>query len=136
MNFYLQNRDGIIYIEQSSICFNDIGIPAYTSKITEEEYNNYMDEINSGKRLIEKDGEIIAIDPADLLTPEDKDNMKVRELTWQLESLLAKYERYTIPFQYKKLSKENQKALDQFLNECDSLFSDVTIDTIIPELPF
>jgi len=59
----------------------------------------------------------------------------INNIKSKINDLLIKYERYTIPFQYNKLTELQQNILMSFLNECYTLLNNITINSNIPVIP-
>lgn len=64
-----------------------------------------------------------------------RDNHIISEIKYKLESLISKYQVYTISFTFDDLPKAEQELLIAFLKECRNLLKEVTVDTKVPDIP-
>lgn len=135
--YYSKTTEGF-YIEDVST-----NIPKDAVEISEDRYNELFENQGKGMSIYpDKNGypmNTFCVDYSKWNSELEKWELipdeKIKATKCELETLIEKYERYTVPFQYNKLTKTQQEALMLLLEECDKLLKNVTVDTKIPEIP-
>ncbi len=126
MNFYLIKQNNQISFEERG---DNLTESNSIVKITQFEYENYMQQIKDGKHLTLVNNEVVIVDP----TQEEINNKIISQKTYELLVLIKEYERYSIPAISRQLSSEEQQLLDDYIDNLFSLLNNLTINTIVPD---